>query len=135
MDATASALCRMVVAAAFVLGTAQAAEQPVPLRGSDPQAPAVQGAGLQVTAAQWTLRRANLLAELSVGLNSATGTSSSGFFATNLGERAAGGLLFVLGARNREVLINGAVELDATQRVNLSAGLLRQRLDFDFASG
>ncbi len=64
-----------------------------------------------------------------------TGFNVGATFASLLRDGAALGALVTAGANKKELLLNAGFQLDAAQRVILSAGQLRQSLDFAFASG
>jgi hypothetical protein len=55
--------------------------------------------------------------------------------ASLLGDNAAVGLLLTGGADKREVLLNAGLRLDERQRFILTAGQLKQTLDYSFLSG
>ena len=64
-----------------------------------------------------------------------TGFSLGAGFATLLGEHAAVGLLLSGGADKTEILINAGIKLDQRQRLIVTAGQLKQSLDYSFRSG
>ena len=64
-----------------------------------------------------------------------TGVSLGVALATMLGDQAAVGVILTGGADKREVLINAGFKLDERQRFIVTAGQLKQFLDYAFVSG
>ena len=64
-----------------------------------------------------------------------TGVSLGVALATMLGDQAAIGILLTAGADKREYLLNAGFKIDERQRFIISAGQLKQFLDYAFASG
>lgn len=67
--------------------------------------------------------------------SSKTGTALGATLAMPLADDVALGLLFTGGANKNEFLANGGFSFSDQQRLVLSLGQLRQKLEFDFASG
>lgn len=68
-------------------------------------------------------------------VSSKTGTALGATLAMPPADNAALGLLFTAGANKNEFLANAGVGFNDQQRLVLSLGQLRQKLEFDFASG
>ncbi len=64
-----------------------------------------------------------------------TGLSLGAAFAAMLSERAAVGLVLSAGSDKKEALVNAGFRLDERQRLILTAGQLRQSLNYAFPSG
>lgn len=64
-----------------------------------------------------------------------TGASLGATFATLLGQDAAVGVLLNIGNDKKEWLINAGYKLDERQRIVVTAGQLKQFLDYTFISG
>ncbi|MBL8324236.1 MAG: Ig-like domain-containing protein [Rubrivivax sp.] len=129
--AAAAAAAAAVVALAAAPGGAAAQGQ----GAGSPAVPAQPAQGATLRTPLLSAGGEDLRVDIGTTFSNRDGVLLSGALAARLGETSASGLVFSLGSRSQELVLNGAWQWHTDQRLLASVGQLRQRQPFDFTSG